>query len=140
MTPEGTVRESWRERDREVNKVLEDLSPGPVLKLSGSIEMQAQDQQGQDEEINRNTRPISTGDHRTSMKGDVTAGKTAAVALGSPKGPVQPQMQLFWSQQKTGKLPVPTVRALGHPSQISTKGPQVLHQKALCTPSHPRWE
>lgn len=117
----------------------EDLSPGPVLKRSGSIEMQVQDQQEQAEEMNRNTWPISTGGHSTSMKGDISAGKTEAIALWSPRSPVQLQGRLFWSQHKTLQLLVPTAHALGHPSEVSTKGRQVLHQKTLHTSSRPRW-
>lgn len=94
------VPEGGRQRS-----IGEDLSPESVLKLSGSIVMQVQDPQGQ-AEIDRNTRLSSTGDHRTSMKGDISAGKTAAIALGSPKSPVQLQV-LFCSQQKIHQLLVP---------------------------------
>ena len=40
----------------------EDLSSGPVLRQSGSMEMQVQDQQGQAEEMDRNTWPIVGSD------------------------------------------------------------------------------
>lgn len=46
-SPEDTMRESWRERDREAGSGLEDLSPGPFLKLFESVNTQVQDQQRQ---------------------------------------------------------------------------------------------
>lgn len=48
INPEDTVRESWREGNREAgSSVLEDPCPGSLLKLFRSINTQVQHQQRQ---------------------------------------------------------------------------------------------